>query len=220
MLAATYVCQANYVAVSAPNLIWTTHLDFQETYSGYPKGCIQPFSGIYLNSPQSQADPCYQVHLPGPHCSRSAGRHLHRKRSQLGCSARLALQAYAATDNSQWGVNGSNWCCVNARVGCPPPVNPVTTRPRPAKLSYPVARCAGCTGRRLRLAGSLLWQHAGRLAWQAAVVPACSSGRMQVSRQSGGAGNTPVPGHEHRCHQRGALVMHADRPCIAAGYGR
>ena len=33
----------------------------QETWGGYPEGCIQPFSGIYLDAAQSQADPCYQV---------------------------------------------------------------------------------------------------------------------------------------------------------------
>ena len=75
---------------------------------------------VIPHAPCHQRQPCTGLYLPA-----------------------AALQAYAATDNSQWGVNSSNWCCVNAAVGCPPPVQPRASAPRPSRTVYPLAKCRG-----------------------------------------------------------------------------
>ena len=55
------------------------------------------------------------------------------------------MQAYKATDTTNWLVNKANWCCQNTGFGCPAPIKPPALLTRPIHVPTPHAQCKDAT---------------------------------------------------------------------------
>ena len=57
VVAAAHTCAAHQIALNNANIVWVSHLDFQEIYPGYFQGLIQKQAGDFLSNQSQWQDP-------------------------------------------------------------------------------------------------------------------------------------------------------------------
>ena len=66
VVSSVYTCAAHQIAINNANIMWVSHLDFQEVTPGYYQGFIQPAAGNYFNTTAMWSDPGLLVRQISP----------------------------------------------------------------------------------------------------------------------------------------------------------